>query len=95
MEGPDDLVALVNAGVADEVQRLVPLAEAELDQDVLDLPLGGEPREYALQRLLVHLAVVPLLRLRLLDDLEDLRRVVDHLWEKESVISWMFRCSRS
>ena len=65
--------------VADEVERLGPLAEAELDEDVLDLPLGGEAREEALQRLPVHLAVVALLALRVLDQLEHLRRVVDDL----------------
>ena len=69
----------VHPWVADEVERLGPLAEAELDEDVLDLPLGGEAREEALQRLPVHLAVVALLALRVLDQLEHLRRVVDDL----------------
>ena len=76
---PDDLVPLLDPGVADEVQRLVPLSEAELHEDVFDLPFGGEPGEDALQRLFVHLSVVPLLGLRLFDDLEHLCRVVDDL----------------
>ena len=75
----EGILDYVHPWVADEVERLGPLAEAELDEDVLDLPLGGEAREEPLQRLPVHLAVVALLALRVLDQLEHLRRVVDDL----------------
>ena len=78
----DDGVVLVDVGLADKMHRLLALPKPHLDEDVLDLSLLREFLEQAQQGLLVHLGRVALLDLVLLDQLEQLGGVINHLMKK-------------
>ena len=84
---------LINVGLANEVQRLLPFPEFHFDENVLDLTLLGEFLEQSEQRFLVHLGRVSLLLFVLLDQFVQFGGIIYDLdREKKTMAScWLYK----